>query len=279
MSRYLDPKADVVFKKIFGEHPHLLKSFLNALLPLPEDGAIDTLEYLSPEHVPVIPAFKSTMVDVKCKDRHGRVFIVEMQIDWIASFMQRMLFGASTAYVRQLKPGEHFHMLQPVYGLGLIGSVFERQNPNWYHHYQLVNLENPQRVIKDLQLVFIELPKFKPITFTGKKLQLLWLRFMSELNWDTKRIPEEWLTVPEIKEAVELTEEASYSPGELDAYESYWKAVSSEKTLVIEKFQEGQKQGQKQTQQEIAKNLFAMGLDKDRISQATGIPLLELEAL
>ena len=40
MSRYLDPKADVVFKKVFGEHPHLLISFLNAILPLPDDGQI-----------------------------------------------------------------------------------------------------------------------------------------------------------------------------------------------------------------------------------------------
>ena len=35
--RFLDPKADVVFKKIFGQHPDLIKSFLNNLLPLPED--------------------------------------------------------------------------------------------------------------------------------------------------------------------------------------------------------------------------------------------------
>ena len=41
MSRYLDPKTDIVFKKIFGRHPHLLKSFFNAVLPLPE-GAIVT---------------------------------------------------------------------------------------------------------------------------------------------------------------------------------------------------------------------------------------------
>ena len=27
----------MVFKKIFGEHPHLLKSFLNAVLPLPNE--------------------------------------------------------------------------------------------------------------------------------------------------------------------------------------------------------------------------------------------------
>jgi hypothetical protein len=32
--RYLDPKNDLTFKKVFGQHPHLLKSFLNALLPL-----------------------------------------------------------------------------------------------------------------------------------------------------------------------------------------------------------------------------------------------------
>ena len=40
MSRYLDPKADVVFKKIFGDHPHLLKSFLNAVLPLAVNNPI-----------------------------------------------------------------------------------------------------------------------------------------------------------------------------------------------------------------------------------------------
>jgi hypothetical protein len=30
--RYLDPKNDLTFKKVFGQHPHLLKSLLNALL-------------------------------------------------------------------------------------------------------------------------------------------------------------------------------------------------------------------------------------------------------
>ena len=36
--RYLDPKNDLTFKKVFGQHPHLLRSFLNALLPLKEGG-------------------------------------------------------------------------------------------------------------------------------------------------------------------------------------------------------------------------------------------------
>ena len=30
MSKYLDPKADLTFKKVFGEHRDLVVSFLNA---------------------------------------------------------------------------------------------------------------------------------------------------------------------------------------------------------------------------------------------------------
>ena len=100
------PKADVVFKKIFGEHPHLLIHFLNAVLPLPDDCPIVSLEYLSAEQIPSIPAFKRTVADVKCKDESGRVFIVEMQIEWTDGFKQRLLFGASQAIVKQLEKGE-----------------------------------------------------------------------------------------------------------------------------------------------------------------------------
>ena len=120
MSRYLDPKADVVFKKIFGEHPKLLISFLNALLPLPSSSPIVSLTYLQNEQVPVIPEFKRTIADVKCTDAQGRVFIVEMQMNWTDHFKQRLLFGTSQAFVKQLEKGEEYKFLQPVYGLGIV---------------------------------------------------------------------------------------------------------------------------------------------------------------
>jgi predicted transposase/invertase (TIGR01784 family) len=272
MSRYLDPKADVVFKKIFGQHPHLLKSFLNAVLPLPKDGLIESLEYLPTEQVPLIPAFKYTIVDVKCKDAQGRIFIVEMQIQWTDSFMQRMLFGTSTAYVRQLAPGENYQLLKPVYGLGLIGSVFDKNNPQWYHHYKLVNTQQPEREIKDLQLIFIELPKFRATSLSEKKLQALWLRFMSELDTKTRTVPEEWLAVPEIREAVHLSEEAAYTEGELVAYDKYWDAVSTEKTLLVG----ARDESARETKIAIAKNLLAGGLEKEKIAQFTGLTVEEI---
>ncbi len=284
MSRYLDPKSDVVFKKIFGEHPKLLKSFLNAVLPLPEEGLIESLTYLPGEQVPHIPGFKSTLVDVKCTDTQGRIFIVEMQIQWTKSFMQRLLFGTSTAYVRQLEQGESYDLLKPVYGLGLVGTVFDTEHPeDWYHHYSLVNVKKTERTIKDLQLVFVELPKFKAKSMSERKLQVLWLRFMSELDKKTTEIPPEWLEVPEIKQAVELSEMAAYTPDELAAYDQYWHYVSTEKTMLHDKFEEGKAEGLAEgiliEKQAMARKLLGKGLSIEDIVSLTELTRADIEHL
>ena len=95
--RYLDPKNDLVFKKAFSR-PRLLKCFLNALLPLA--APIESLEYLPVELVPDLPELKHSVVDVRCVDRMGRQFIVEMQMFWTTGFKSRVLFNAAKAYVR-----------------------------------------------------------------------------------------------------------------------------------------------------------------------------------
>ena len=87
--RYLDPKADLTFKKIFGEHKDLLISLLNALLPLADDEQIESVEYLSPELVPDTYVGKNSIVDVRCRDVKNRQFIVEMQMLWTEAFKQR----------------------------------------------------------------------------------------------------------------------------------------------------------------------------------------------
>ena len=46
MAKYLDPKADLTFKKIFGEHKNLVISLLNALLPFSEAQKIKHLSVL-----------------------------------------------------------------------------------------------------------------------------------------------------------------------------------------------------------------------------------------
>ncbi len=68
MAIYLDPKADLTFKKVFGEHKELMISFLNAMLPLPDNGQVEWIEYLEPELIPDHPLKKDTIVDVRCRD-------------------------------------------------------------------------------------------------------------------------------------------------------------------------------------------------------------------
>ena len=70
--KYLDPKADLTFKRVFGEHPDLVMSLLNALLPISVGQEITDIEYLPAEIVRDSPLRKNSIVDVRCKDKFGR---------------------------------------------------------------------------------------------------------------------------------------------------------------------------------------------------------------
>jgi predicted transposase/invertase (TIGR01784 family) len=296
MAKYLDPKADVVFKKIFGDHPNLLISFLNAVLPLASDKPIVELSYLSNEQIPPIPTFKRTIADVKCKDATGRCFIVEMQMNWTDSFRQRLLFGTSQAIVKQLERGEDYRFLEPVYGLGFVAEIYEKTSSDWYHHYQLVKKGDLNSdAIEHLQLIFIELPKFPAHSPDEKKLRLLWLRFLREIDEKTKIVSEELLEVPEIAEAVKLAEESAYTPSELAYYESYWDQVRRDKTIVIDSIEagrikglaegeargriKGKTEGKIEEKRRMVKKLLRRGLSIDIIVEDTELTREEVETI
>lgn len=283
MSRYLDPRSDIVFKKIFGQHDHLLISFLNSLLPLPADGLIKSLDYLPTEQIPSIPILKRTIVDVKCTDQQGRIFIVEMQIEWSSFFMERMLFGASRAYVNQLGKGEEYEYLKPVYGLGILAENFDQESDDFYHHYKIINVKKSNRELKGLQFVFIELPKFKPANMEQRKLGVLWLRFLSEINEKTRHADPLLLAVPEIREAISLSEESAYSESELEAYNTYWDTVSTEKTLLAEREKKGYatgfEKGIEKALFKVAINMFKHGSSIADIKVATGLSEKEIKSL
>ena len=230
--KYLDPKADLTFKKVFGEHPDLVISLLNALLPFntPEEE-IMAVEYLSAELVPENPLRKNSIVDVRCRDARGRQFIVEMQMIWSPEFEQRVLFNAAKAYVRQLDGGEDYQLLEPVYSLNLVNEIYEPGMPEYYHYYRLVHVEHTEKVINGLHLVFVELPKFTPHTYSEKKMQVLWLRYLTEIDEKTQEVPAELLANPEIRKAVTQIEESAFTEEQLYGYEKFWDTISVEKTL------------------------------------------------
>jgi predicted transposase/invertase (TIGR01784 family) len=291
MAHYLDPKNDLVFKRIFGEHPDLLISFLNAVMPLAPDQLIESVEYLPAELVPDNPLRKDSIVDVRCKDNYGRQFIVEMQMEWNISFYNRMVFNSSKAFVRQIEKGEDYELLQPVYGLGIINDNFDYKTPEFYHHYEIVNRENTDEVIKGLEFVLIELKKFKPEKWADRKMAVLWLRFLKEMKDQCTHISDDLMENVEIHKALDMCEEGAYTPQELAIYEKYWDAISTEKAKLSAKLAEGKakgkaeglaeglakgeaigiEKGKKEAKIEMAESCFKAGFSIEDIAKITGL--------
>ena len=283
--KYLDPKADLTFKKVFGKHPDLLMSLLNALLPLDDDEQIESVEYLQSELVPELYEHKNSIVDVLCEDIRGRKFCVEMQMEWTTSFKQRVLFNASKLYVTQAKKNGHYRELRPVYSLNLVNDKFEPEENEYRHDYKIVHDRHSDRIIEGLHFTFIELPKFTPKSITEKRMAVLWLRFLTEINSNTKEAPMELLENPDTNKALEEVEITAFTEDELRAYDKFCDTVRTEKTLQQDSFHEGFEQGIKQgiekgieqgieqgiekQKQESAKRMLAKGLTVDDVALFT----------
>ena len=290
MPKYLDPKNDLLFKKVFGEHKNLCISLLNSLLKFEGDEQINWIEYDTNELVPEIPVLKDTIVDVRCKDKTGRQFIVEMQMNWTKEFQQRVLLNASKAYIKQVDKGAEYELAQPVYSLNLVNAIFEESEEMkdvYYHQYKIVNIENTEKQIKGLEFVFIELPKFKPVSQKEQDYFDLWLRFLTEINENIAIIPPDLLGKQEINEAVKYVEEGSLSKEELEVYDKVRDAVKAKKTLIssaerkgkAEGLAEGEARGEAKGKAEIAKKMKQRGMSDKETSEITGLTIEEIEKL
>jgi len=312
MAKYLDPRVDFLFKRIFGGHKELLISFLNSLLPLQEGQEIVTIDYLTPEQVPDNPLGKNSIVDVRCIDNFGRAFIVEMQSEWSNMFMKRLLANGAKAIVRQLDKeypddkAKRFQDLKPVYILAVINGSFTKSK-KWYHLVQLTDSEIPELKIKGLDYILLELPKFVPETWTyaHKKLAILWLRFLKEIEGYHENPPVELISNEFIRSAIEICEESALSPKERIAYErskeqAQWddsikgledevdekdkiieesKKTIEEKDKTIEEQQKKISESEKLKSIEIAKNLLKSKIPINIIVESTGLTKEQIENL
>jgi len=235
MPHYLDPKNNLTFKRVFGEHKHLCMSLINSILPL--EKPIVGIEYQTGELLPVLTdILKNTVVDVRCTDADGRQFIVEMQLDWDESFKSRVLFNASKAYVMQVEKAQKIKLPNPVYALNFVNDTFEKSpemKDVYLHHYKIVNIIDTQKQIKGLEFLFVELPKFKPQNRAERKLHDLWLRFLTEINEATEEVPAELLEDEYIREAVGYMERSAYTKEELDRYYQ-WRIDAMTATAMLE---------------------------------------------
>ena len=111
---YADLKNDLVFRKVFGGHAEIVRGLLNDLLDRTGAHAIAAVEYLPPDQAPVLPGYKMLVLDVKCREVGGGVFVVEMQVLPVTGFLNRVVYNACKAYVGTLLRGQKYDTLTDV---------------------------------------------------------------------------------------------------------------------------------------------------------------------
>ena len=288
--RFVDPKTDIAFKKIFGNNAHksILIEFLNEILEL--DYPIESVEIADTYQPPKIYGLKSTSLDIKAKDQSKREFLIEMQVAKETWFSKRAIYYSSKAYSQQLAIGGNYQKLKPVIFLGILDfTAFDHESHLSRH--LLLNKETKQHDLKDLEFNFIELPKF---TKSEQELETVadkWIYFIQQaIKLD--HIPENTDTLA-LRLAYEVAAQHQWSSEELEVYEAQEMqlqisqnvfetarmdglAQGKEEGLAQGK-EEGLAEGKLVEKQAIAKNLLTTGLDIETIAKATGLTQVEIE--
>ena len=143
--------------------------------------------------------------------------------------------------------------------------------------------KDSNKVIEGLHFTFIELPKFTPHSISDKRMMVLWLRFLTEINANTQEIPSDLLRDPEIGKAVEELKISGFTDAELRAYDKFWDSVRVEKTLQYDSYQQGMAKGEEvgksQRSIEIAKNMLSKGMDAATVMEITGLTESQMQQL
>ncbi|NEP07593.1 MAG: Rpn family recombination-promoting nuclease/putative transposase, partial [Okeania sp. SIO4D6] len=112
--KFINPKVDYAFKKIFGseQSKEILISFLNAII---YDGekTIKDLTIVNPFNPGQIISFKDTYLDIKAVLFDGSIVVIEMQVARMTAFSKRVMYNLVKGYGNQLETGDDYPLLRP----------------------------------------------------------------------------------------------------------------------------------------------------------------------
>ena len=160
----IDPKVDIIFKRLFGTEANadLLIDLLNAVLDFPPEHAVTAVEILNPFDEQEALDDKLSILDVKARDSAGRQFNVEMQVAPYDDYPARIVYYLARMHQQQLHEGQPYSALVASYSISFLAHVLFRGTPRWHWRFQLRDVEEPAIVFIDqLAVHVIELPKFK----------------------------------------------------------------------------------------------------------------------
>lgn len=284
--KFADIKNDIAFRRIFGseDRKESLISFLNATLQFEGLQRIKEVAIMNPYQLPKLKSGKATIVDVKATDQAGRSYIVEMQVADKDGFDKRVLYYFAKAYSSQIKRGDQYRKLNPVYFIGILDFEYT-QSKNYISCSQILDVETGEQTFKDVEFTIIELPKFKKKQSKLQNLFEKWVYFIK--NAESLTFVPEDVDDEGLKSAYEGANQHTWTQVELDAYDAVHireediraaldKAVGK---ALAEGLEKGLAEGELKSRIEIAKNAIVEGANDAFISKITGLSFDQIQAL
>ncbi len=301
----VNPKIDLVFKKLFGseENKDILLSLINAILPLNQQIAEIILK--NPYNVSDYADGKLSILDIKAQDENGVLYDIEMQIRGSDFYGRRTLFywakmfGSQLDYINsfdtaneQIAELERLAELEKQGKLGYSGLKkcivislidFNFFNDDRYNRYFMLKDGATNEIHKDLDyldLYFIELKKFKGKLETVKTTLERWITFLNNAyKYSKDNLPQELAEIKEIRKASLKLDTMYLDEKEKVYYDGQQKFLLDETSRIQEALEKGEIKGEVRKQIEIAKNAIKKGADNDFIAEITGLTPEQVQEL
>ena len=259
--QFLDVKTDYAFKKVFGskESKDILISFLNALLYNESNIKIKDLTIADPYNIPMIKGVKDTFVDVKATLDNNTTVIIEMQVLNHKGFEKRVLYNAAKNYSIQLNKSEDYHLLNPVIALSIVDFNMFKDSDKTINRFKLIEKETLIDYGGDIELVFIELPKFKQTLDELKNIKDEWIYFVKNAG-SLEYIPQN--LNEKIKIALESINEANLSKDELEAQHKRKEFISIQRLAVLKADEDGFEKGMEKGLKKGLEKGLEQGIEK-----------------
>jgi predicted transposase/invertase (TIGR01784 family) len=216
---FIDPRTDFAFKKIFGSPEGLepLKSFIESVMGLEGEQRLASLELVNPYQPGHVSVLKRSYLDVKAVDGLGRKYLVEMQVEPLKAFAQRVVYNASKAYVGQLQTGGSYWNLTQVVAISVCDFVMFPDFSHYLSEHRTAESITGESYLDEVRFYFLELPKFEKSE--GELVSALekWTFFLRHAP-SLARVPPSLDEEP-FRTALHIAEHARLSPEEWEEYD------------------------------------------------------------
>jgi len=285
--KFVNPKNDVAFRKIFGNENKtaILIGFLNAVLNLRGSKAIQSVQILNPYQTPKLENLKTTILDVRATDQRGISYIIEMQIVYVAGVKKRFTYYLAKAYANQIERGEDYPKLNEVIFIGILDFILFKRKRGYLSRHQILDTQTHRREFKDLELNFIELPKFTKQEHEIQSVLEKWVYFIKHAE-DLQVVPGHVIE-SSLQMAYAEADQFGWSEADLEAYEYRGMRIQDERGALVHAREEGRaeglaagrQEGEQAKAMETARKMRQEGLDLALIAKITGLEVSEIERL